>query len=442
MRSTLSVLMILALVAGGTHAQKPQDGDLVFCLLDNVNFQKGAILYLDPNNPTSLNTLTPNVAPNHFQNWIRMAPNNADLVVSETDNRFSQSNLVRVDFGGFATTVVQGLPGTTHGFALDGDDTWIVANDTSSLFGVKHATGATTSFILNAPGTFNDVAILREGTTHYAIAVFTSLTSPYPKILAADRNGVTSTLFNQPVALNRIAAIEVDPKTGDFLTGDFDGPTTIPPEPGGGVEVNRVTQTGMLTTLQAFVGANAVKVDQDDTLWVVGFVTTSTLTLNAVMHYDLKNNTVITLISMATVPSSQWSISGLEIYGSRAMTCNGQGGPGTSIDLDLRSQNTRAPGAAYQIACSFGRRPGMRLSGGPWLHLNLTDSLFLLTVQNLAPAIFQNFAGVVDAFGAAHAVIKLPKSFPANVGLTVFCAGVVYDLKGIVQVTNTHWFEI
>jgi len=370
-----------------------------------------------------------------------MAPNNADLVVSETDNRFSQSNLLSVNSSGFATTVVQGLPGSTHGFALDGDDTWIVANDNASLFGVKHATGAVSSFILNAPPIFVGATVLREGTTRYAVAVYTSLTAPYPKILAADRKGVTSTLFNQATVLNKISSIEVDPKTGDFLTCDHEGPTTNPPEPGGGVEVNRVTQAGKLTSLVSFVGANAVKVDQDDTLWVAGSVSVPAVA-NAIMHYDLKTNTVITFISMPAVPTSQWYISGLEIYGSRAMTCNGQGGPGATIHLDLQSRNTRAIRAAYQIACSFGRRPGMRLSNGQWLHLNLPDSLFLLTAQNLAPTIFQNFAGVLNGFGSARAVIKLPKSFPANTGLTVFCAGVIYDLKGIVQVTNTHWFEI
>ena len=110
--------------------------------------------------------------------------------------------------------------------------------------------------------------------------------------------------------------------------------------------------------------------------------------------------------------------------------------------MDINSQNRFAGGAAYQIACSLGRRPGVKLPNGEWLHLNVLDSLFFLTSQNLAPILFRNFAGTLDVLGSAKASIRLPGSFPKNLGITVFCAAVIYNLQGVLQVTNTHWIEI
>ena len=99
-----------------------------------------------------------------------------------------------------------------------------------------------------------------------------------------------------------------------------------------------------------------------------------------------------------------------------------------------------APGATYQIACSFARRPAIQMPGGEWLCLNPTDTLFLLTAQNLAATMFRRFAGTLDGNGGASAEIRLPSGIPSNLGVTIFCAAVIYNTSGIVQVTNTHWF--
>jgi len=440
-------VLALTLVTSIAAAQKPSDGDLVFSLLDANAYQNGAVVYLNPQSPGTVSTLTTNVQPNSFHDWVRMAPNNSDVVVVEIDSAFAQSNLLAISSTGFPTTIVQGIPGAVNGYALDGDDTWIVAAGSTSLFGVNHSSGALSSFILVGPGLFNDVAILREAGIHYVIADFQTTAAVAPKVLGADRNGITTTIFSAANTLNRMSSIEVDPKTGDLLTGDFDGPTTNPPEPNGGVEFNRVARNGQVTPLTSFVGANTIKVNPDDTAWVAGFVISPSFT-TAVMRYDLASNAVITIVTIPAIPANPpapaipWSISGLEVYGSRPLTCNGQGGPNAVINITIKSQRPRAVGAAYQLALALGRRPGFKTPNGEILHLDVTDSLFAITAQNLLPFLFQNFAGNLNVVGAAQAKVQLPGTFPTRLGLTVFCAGVIFDPTGVIQVTNTHWFEL
>jgi hypothetical protein len=439
MRTLLLVLAALLVVTGPGPAQ-PLDGDLVLSLLQTNPTTLGAVVYFNPAKPNNITTLAVNFTRQNFDNWVRMAPNNTDLVVSETD--YSLSRMINIDPGGNGTTIANYLPGGIQGFELDGDDTWIVAASSTSLLGVNHSTGKWTPYVLLALyPTFNEVCILREQGIHYVVANFvTSTLKPEVKLYSADRQGLTTTLMlttGEP--LLRLCGIEVDPKSGDFITTDFDGPSSSTLEPGG-VEVNRVTVGGKITTLATFA-VNGAKVNQENTFWAGGLVRGSSASTAAVMKFDMSTNTVLTIVQLPTLPSSL-PISTVEVYGSHPLTCNGQGGPGAAIQVSLNSQRSTAGGAAYQIACSFGRRPGLRFRNGEWLHLDLTDSLFFLTAQNLAPTIFQQFAGTLSPFGSATARIKLPASFPANLGLTVFCAAVIYTPQGVVQVTNTHWFEI
>ncbi|MBN2490135.1 MAG: hypothetical protein JXQ29_04735 [Planctomycetes bacterium] len=439
MRLLLWMALALVAVNGAGSGAQPGDGFLLLTLLDNQSFNAGAIVYLDPHNPAAVSTLATNVTPGAFHNFVRMAPGNVDMVAAEAS--LTGASLLRFDPAGGAATIAATLVGATNGFELDGDDTWILANEPTSLVGVRHGDGRLSSFLLSAPGTFNEVAILREGGVHYAVGVYTQSTVAAPKILGADRSGTITTLLATATVLNRLSGIEVDPRTGDLLTTDFDGPSSVPPEPGGGVEFNRVHPGGAVTPLCAFAAANALKVAQDNTAWVAGFVTSPTVE-NAVLHYDLAHGAVITILALPAIPSSRWSISSLELYGSQALTARGQGGPGAVIAIDLKSHRKNAAGAFYRVALSFGRRPGLQLANGEWLHLHLSNDLFVVTVLNRVPGICQGFAGVLDAGGAAQASVHLPASFPRHLGLTVFAAAVFLSATEVVQVTNTHWFEL
>jgi hypothetical protein len=98
--------------------------------------------------------------------------------------------------------------------------------------------------------------------------------------------------------------------------------------------------------------------------------------------------------------------------------------PGTGVQLDLD-----APGdgnRAYVLAASFGNR-GISL-GGRTVPLD-ADALLVVTVQNLAPGVFQGYQGVLDAGGRAAATLAVP-ALTALKGITVHHAFVVLDASG------------
>lgn len=443
MRSILLSCAILSIgaIPGHRAEAQPADGDVIISVLGSPNLNTGKVLYFDPNNASVIGTLASNDLSSSFHNFLRMAPNNLDVMVAEVASGLGYSNLTSFDPAGIATTIAQTLIGPVNGMELDGDDTWIASSSQSFLYGVTMS-GVVTTFAQNATQAWNEIAILREQGYDYVMANFSSVLTTEPKLLAANRQGVHTTLMNTAgPPLNRLSGIETDPRTGTFITTDFEGPSSANPEPNG-VEINRVTSSGTVTTLVSF-GANGSKVNQDDTIWIGGFVMAVPANVPAVIRYDLANNSVVTIVQLPTLGQT-YPLSAVEVYGSHPLTVNGQGGPGQSIAISVNSQNPFVARHFYQLACSFARRPGIRFSQtGEWLHLNVTDNLFLLTSQNLAPSIFRNFTGQLDALGSARATIRLPGSFPANLGLTVFCAGIVFDQTGsITQVLNTHWFEL
>jgi len=70
------------------------------------------------------------------------------------------------------------------------------------------------------------------------------------------------------------------------------------------------------------------------------------------------------------------------------------------------------------------------------------DNLFITSLMGHSPGIFQNFSAVTDKNGNATAHVNIPSALPPNLGITVFVAGVIYDVTGVRTVTNTHWFVL
>jgi hypothetical protein len=101
--------------------------------------------------------------------------------------------------------------------------------------------------------------------------------------------------------------------------------------------------------------------------------------------------------------------------------------PGQTVALTLDSQ--RDPGAAYLLAASFGRFPGIPLPGDPRVVSLVPDALLGWSVGSLAPP-FLGFQGGLDASGRAAASILLPPE-PAIRGILFFVSGVTYDLTGL-----------
>jgi len=431
----------------GSAVAQPRDGELVLSVLHSRTWAQGLVVHFDPANP-KLATLSANVVPNAFSDYIRMGSNNDDVVVSEIESTFARGGwMTRIDPRGRGTTLAY-LSQAPEGFELDGDDTWVVAGapfqaQGNILYGVNDHSGAVNTFFSFTPtGTFfQDVAVVREDYP-YAVAAFTFTSIPSPKVYGVSRRGIVKSYFGgHGEPLIKCSGVELDPKTGDILTTDFNGGFSTPVEPGGS-ELNRLHRTGALTTLPAFSGANAAVVRQDDTAFVVGHVLKTGFRVNAVMHVDLSRNVVMSVYEFPGLSAPPWGFTGVAVYGSRVVTCNGKGGPGATVKVNVKSHRAGAGGADYQLAVSVGRRPGVKMPNGEWLHLDVTDALFVATASNALNGITDHFAGRLDASGQARASIAFPASFPANLGVTLFVAGLIFDRSGVIQVTNTHWFEL
>lgn len=88
---------------------------------------------------------------------------------------------------------------------------------------------------------------------------------------------------------------------------------------------------------------------------------------------------------------------------------------------------------AYQAACSFGNG-GIPIGGGRSIPLT-ADALFGLTAGGALPAVFQSFAGVLDANGQATVGIAPPND-PALVGLVMYFAFVTANGSTIVGISQ------
>jgi len=440
----ISILaFVTLLVPFNPVAAQPQDGDLVLSMIGGGQRADAFTVYFSPRPFGSLTTLHITRGLANWHNWVRMAPGNQNVVLADVDNAQTSSRLIRVDPTGRASTLAT-LPNGVTGFELDGDGRWIVTAVTRSaglathVHGVHDALGTVTTIFASPRGAaLNEISILRERNIDYALANAAGGTGSVPRVFGADRTGVTTTIVATPGnPLARITGIELDPRTGTFITTDLDGPTSSPPELQG-AEVNRVSVTGRVATLVSFPLASGARVNQDDTVWVTG--ATSSPVVAALMKFDLSRNAVITIIPLPYQPH-QAMATAVEVYGGRPLTCTRLTPSGRTIRIDLLTQRLIPAGATYQLACSFGRRPGLLFSNGDWLHL-APDLMFFLSAFNLLPTVFVNFAGTIQSGQPVVAAVLLPLGLPANLGVTVFCAGVIMHGGGVLQTTNTHWFE-
>ena len=439
MRQTIVLFLLVILLAPAVAAQ-PQYGDLVITTghgaAGNVNGYTG---YLNPANPSTLTTLS-NAPYGNFHNWVRMAPDNTDLVYTRVTLQTVPNSgaLMNLQPSGIRTTIASFSGINTDGYELDHDGQWILSARSPPLspkpnyvLGVDHTTGATTTFAsLFSTTWFNEIAIDRDpGSMPYTLVCCCLSGTSGPEVLQADRQGhVTTVLAGSVIPAN--TAIELDPRTGDYIIGYI-----------GNGNIIRMTKSGTKTTLTAFSG-NAIKILQDDTAWIAhGGWTSRTL-----LHFDLSTSTVFSLF-VSPIPQG-WNLMGLEVYGSRTLVCN-QKSPST-VTVNVQSRLPGAEGKQYVLAASLARRPAapakcLQFANGEYLFLDATDPLFFLSALNLLPGVFQNFQGALDPFGnnpqSLPITVQIPQSL-RGAGITVFVAGVIFDQTGVLQVTNSHWFVL
>ena len=333
-------------------------------------------MYVNPANPGVWTSLSQQV---FGGSWVRMAPNNSDVVTGEC-YRFFQNSLVEIQPNGTRRSIAFFGGDYFSGFELDHEGRWILARQpygTSSLFfhGVHHASGAVNTFFTCNYTWANDLAVGGEpGGPAFAVsATRCDSTKCTWGLVQHDRRGAHQWLPVSPAGWG--GAIEIHPRSGDYFLAYYLETNAST------ARVARVSRTGRVTLLHSFPGT-AARITQDDHAWISG--------PSHLLKYDISGNAVVTLI-----PAPQYHSfgTGIEVYGSRRLVCEGTGKPGTSVKVTLQSRKAGDGNRAYILACSLGRRPGMRFSSGEWLDLDVTDALFRLSASWAVPALFQNFRG-------------------------------------------------
>ncbi len=420
---------------------QPVDGDLVIATSTVGGY--GLTLYLNPASPGTLTTLAgPDAADLHT--WVRMAPNNTDLVIARGVVRHTwpgRGDLVNVSPGGALATLATFSVLRPEGFELDHDGRWVVlANKppktgyppipaSCDVLGVRQTGGSSVQRIVWVNGNYNEVVIDRDpGPWQQSPLVIVTGTSifPLPTVFRILGPGSVSTLTTIPFTTVNYS-IEVHPRSGDYLVTGWSG-------------VHRLTKSGSgLTTLLANVPATDLKVTQSDEAWIARSEKVSGKSVS-LYKFDLSQNAVTTILPV-NLPHTGY-IESLEVYGSRRLVCYQAVEKPRTVTVNVQSRRPGDAGKLYVLACSLGRRPGIQFPGGLSLDLDVTHPLFFTSVLGLAPSIFKNFQGTTDALGNAAATVNIPAAVPPSLGLPVFVAGVICDSTGVRTVTNTHWFVL
>ncbi|MBN2490125.1 MAG: hypothetical protein JXQ29_04680 [Planctomycetes bacterium] len=151
-------------------------------------------------------------------------------------------------------------------------------------------------------------------------------------------------------------------------------------------------------------------------------------------------NNITTLAPPHPIWSEAASICRVEVYvASATITGSGTGAPGTTLTFLLSA--AADGGLPYQLGSSLGNGP-IPIDARK-LELSV-DSLLTLSVLGLAPAVFQNYAGVLDAQGAGKAALHIP-NLPALKGIRIYTAFVTLlgtAPSGVASISNTFLFTI
>lgn len=402
-----SMTMTFGLEAPNTPAQTAR-GDIILGVTGN-GAKDGRLFSIDRATGAVATIVSSMAAPS----CVRMAPDNVTMVVP-TSGVGSGARVLRVLPQGIVTTQTW-FGATVMDMDLDENHEWICVGLMlgHGLFAVDDRSGIATTISRQL---YSGMAIVRESGFDYVTSYWQT---PKSQLFATDRRGVISTLFGAAPALG-LLDVELRPQSGDLILGGLSAP-----------EIRSYSPAGRLRALGTFASVRKLRVDKDDTLWAAG----SSGGDVAVMRFDLQTNTILTIHRVQSAPSSLFWASALDIYGNRPLHCERIL---NEVHISVRP-DAAALGASYQLAASFGRRPGVQFSNGNLLSLDVTDPLFAITATSQASAVFFSFFGYLT--GPAQAVIRLPQV--PRLGLTVFVSG-VYLPRGAAgpQTLNTHWFVL
>ena len=416
-RLVLALCLVFPSIASSV-AQQPMPGDWV---VGDLGQTHNGALFFDPSAspPAPLTTLT--IGGQGYINWIRMHPNNTDLLVNYAG--IGQFGSLTVPGGVF--TSIMAIQDSPNGQALDQDGTILVSTSGGNQLWRIDPLLAVATLLASLPATVNNVCIDLD-TGEIQVAIFDMGPVSNGKVLRLSRSGTV--LGTRASGLGMTSSVDFDPVSGDFFVTTFTTP-----------EVRKIHRTGTVTRVALFPGANAVKVDQETgNLMVCGMNRTARMNgLGQVLHGE--NHAHI-------CTGGQFNWSSVEIYGSSKLTGFGPAKPGTRYNLNLNFPASGNRGYAI-LASLTGMRPGIRLNDNSGRVISLMpDNFFfmVLTLQGL-PGIFKYFTGMLNARGypaGPAPVVDIPGYIPG--GLRVYFAAVALNplMSAGLDVSNPWAFTV
>jgi len=388
----LATAVLLAAAVSAPAAAQPRPGDYVF-----PSTSGSAVLVVPPGSQTATTMAMLFAQPQ----GLVMAPDNIDLVAS------GGPGLMLITPGGAATTLLS-VP-VNEKLGVDQDGSFLLPGFGTAVSALRRVDrGLTVTTIASGFGTGKARTIAVDiDSGDYLVGDL--------NLFRITHGGVVTSV-STPFTVTGPAGMVSDPRTGRLVAGR--GIALV--------EVDLVN--GAVTTLaQLQTTVSGVAVDRTRDLFVVSGLIGLTPGANGVYTVDRKG-VVVSLTRLAGLQDA-------EVYGSRNIVARSDPAPGRTLNLQFSEPGS--PGALYLAAASFSPRPGIPTPAGV---VDLTpDALF--TLSRLAPAIFVNFTGTLDAKGSAAAAILIPAA-PALRGLRFYLAFVTIQGSAIHAIARTVGFSI
>lgn len=295
----------------------------------------------------------------------------------------------------------------------DGGMLWVDANTVGTLYRSVDTAGTSTTLLWTGSSGLFANAVCWDGTTGtYVVAEWDQA----GRATFITRAGAAIRTVN---GLAFLSGLDWSPWTGDVIGSAFGNLVRLPR--GGGAQLLGINAIPLFTT-------NGVEVLDQNAMNREQFLA---------VDYG-GDNTYLSLVdgsgNVTTLNGGRFAPVDCEIVRGRPLWTANRWQIGNAGRMHLTFGPARS-GDSYQVAMSTGHRPGLSIAGRT-LHLAV-DPVFLLSAQNLAPALFQNFSGTLDGNGRATPAPQV--ALPALAGLRgvrVFAGAVAFNGGGVSAVSN------